>query len=117
MDKKNIVVLIHHAPFAGNYCTEGLRTIVGTEQAIDGQSVKSVFLGDGVYFGLKDVSMDDRLRKYTKTFIGMGMSVYLEEESLKKKSLSSENISQDFKVLTCAEILKLLKEADHVLSF
>lgn len=117
MDKKNIVVLIHHAPFAGYYCTEGLRTIVGTEQAIDGQSIKSVFLGDGVYYGLKDVSMDDRLRKYTKTFIGMGMSVYLEDESLKMKSLSSENISQDFKVLTRAEILKLLKDADHVLSF
>jgi len=117
MDKKNIVVLIHHAPFVGYHCTEGLRAIVGTEHAIDGQSIKSVFLGDGVYYGLKDVSTDDRIRKYTRTFIGMGMSVYLEDESLRNKSLSSTDISQDFKVLTRAEILNLLKEADHVLSF
>ncbi len=117
MDKKNIVVLIHHAPFAGNYCTEGLRAIVGTGQAIDGQSVKSVFLGDGVYFGLKDISRDDRVRKYTRIFIGMGMDVYLEDESLQKKSLSSEHLSPDFKIIPRAEILKLLKEADHVLSF
>jgi sulfur relay (sulfurtransferase) DsrF/TusC family protein len=117
MDRKNIVVLIHHAPFAGNYCTEGLRTIVGTEQAIDGQSVKSVFLGDGVYFGLKDVANDERIRKFTKTFTGMGMKVYIEEESLVKKSLSSEHISKDFQVLSRTDILKILKEADHVLSF
>lgn len=56
MAKKTVIVTINHPPFSGNFCEEGLRTIVGTQMAVEEQMIRAVFLGDGVYFGLKEAN-------------------------------------------------------------
>jgi sulfur relay (sulfurtransferase) DsrF/TusC family protein len=114
--KRNVLITINHSPFTGNFCIEGLRAVVGTHLSIDEQLVKTVILGDGVYLALKDIRQDDFL-KYLKTLKGMGMEVFLEEESLNEKKLSKEIINEDIKVLSREEISKIFQESDHVLAF
>lgn len=115
MAKKTVVVTINHPPFSGNFCEEGLRTVVGVQLSIEAHQVKTVLLGDGIYFALKDMKQDD-FQKYLLTMKSMKMDFYLEEESVNEKHVSRDRISDDFKIVPRKEILALLKESDHVLA-
>jgi sulfur relay (sulfurtransferase) DsrF/TusC family protein len=114
--KKNVIITINHSPFTGDFCIEGLRAVVGTHLSIEEQQVKTVILGEGIYFALKDMKQDG-FQKYLKTFKGMGMDIFLEEEALNERKLSREMISEEFKIIPREEILKLFLESDHVLAF
>lgn len=116
MAKKTVIITINHPPYSGNLCEEALRTVVGTHLAVDDQIVKTVFLGDGIYFGLKDLKQQDFL-KYLKTIKSMKMDIFLEEESIKERKIDKEMLHKDFKVIPRSEILAFLKEADHVMAF
>lgn len=116
MAKKTIIITFNHPPFSGNFCQEGLRAVVGTQLSIDEQDVKTIFMGDGVYFGLKDVEQQD-FQKYLKTMKSSEMDIYLEEESINERHIQKEQLNSDFKILPRTEVLKLFKESDHVLAF
>jgi sulfur relay (sulfurtransferase) DsrF/TusC family protein len=95
---------------------EGLRAVVGTHLALEQQEIITVFLGDGVFFGMKDLKQDDFL-KYIKTLKAMGMTFVLEEESLKERKVEEENMEKDFIVLSRKDIMELLQDADHVIAY
>ena len=109
-------VTINHPPFSGNICEEGLRTIVGTQMAVEEQMLNAIFIGDGVYFGLKEMNQES-FAKYLKTMKSMDMAVYLEEESVRDRHIEKDMINDEFITVSRSEILRLLKESDHVLSF
>ncbi|MDQ7821990.1 MAG: DsrE family protein [Candidatus Eremiobacteraeota bacterium] len=116
MAKKNVALMLNHSPYTGSFCEEGLRVAVGTHMAIEGQSVKTICIGDGVYFGLASLKQGDFL-KYIKIFQGMGMELFIEEDSLRDRNIARERLRDDAKVVTRSEILSILKDSEHVLSF
>lgn len=116
MAKKNIAITINHAPYSGNFCMEGLRSVVGTHLAINEQEVKTLFLGDGVFFGIKTLK-EDGFTKFTETLKSMGMEFYLEEESIQQRKIEKTLIREDFKILSRQDIFKILQESDHTLSY
>jgi sulfur relay (sulfurtransferase) DsrF/TusC family protein len=116
MARKNVVITINHPPYAGNFCQEGLRAVVGTHLALEQQEIITVFLGDGVFLALKDLKQDDFL-KYLKTLKAMKMSFVLEEESLTDRKIAKESLFEDFIALPRKDIMELLQDADHVIAY
>lgn len=116
MARKNVVITINHPPYTGNFCAEGLRAVVGTHLALEQQEIITVFMGDGVFFGMKALRQDDFLH-YIKTLKAMGMTFVLEEESLKERKVSQENVEVDYITLSRKEIMELLQDADHVVAY
>jgi sulfur relay (sulfurtransferase) DsrF/TusC family protein len=116
MARKSVVITINHPPYTGNFCMEGLRAVVGTHLSLEQQEIFTIFLGDGVFFGMKGLKQDDFL-KYIKTLKTMCMTFLLEEESLKERKVRKENVEEDYITLSRIEIMELLQYADHVIAY
>lgn len=116
MAEKKVVVSFNHAPYGTIYYTEGLRAAVGVTAGLDEHSVNSVFLGDGVYFTLKNVNRDDTT-KYLITLSDLGSKLYAEEESLRERNISADQLADDVEVVPRSKILELFQEADYNVDF
>lgn len=116
MAERQVVVTLHHAPYGTIFYTEGLRAAVGATAGIDEHEVTVVFIGDGVLYALKDVDRTDSLH-YLSTLKAVGASLYVEEESLKARSLEPAALSDDVEVIPRSKIGEILLEADHTIDF
>jgi sulfur relay (sulfurtransferase) DsrF/TusC family protein len=114
--EKKVIVSFNHAPYGTIFYTEGLRAAVGVTAGLDEHSVNSVFLGDGVYFTLKDVNRDDS-SKYLTTLSDMGSKLYAEEESLQERNISTDQVADDVEVVPRSRVLELFREADCNIDF
>ena len=116
MAEKRVVVSLNRAPFGSIFYTEGLRATVGVTAGIDEHSVDAVFLGDGVYYALKDVDRDDAAG-YLKTLSDLGSKLFAEEESLNERNISADNLADDVEVIPRSRVLELFQEADSNIDF
>lgn len=116
MAQKYVLVTFNHAPFGSIYYTEGLRATVGVKSGIDEHTVDVVYLGDGVLFALKGVSRADS-SKYLATLAKTGYRLKAEEESLKARGISKEQLAEDVEVIPRQEVLALVNKADLTIDF
>jgi sulfur relay (sulfurtransferase) DsrF/TusC family protein len=114
--KKRILVTIHHPPFGSMFFSEGLRAAVGISSGLDEHLVDLLFMGDGVFCGLKDADYKD-LQRFFMQLRSVSSSFFLEEEALGERGLKPENVSSDFKILSRREIVGKLKEYDFNLDY
>ena len=116
MGKKNIVISFNRPPFGSIFYTEGLRAAVGCTAGIDEHEVTMVYLGDGIYFTLKDVDRTD-CNKYISTLSSTGAKFYAESESLEERGIKKDLVADDIKIIPRSKILNLFKDADHNIDF
>lgn len=116
MAKKNVVVTFNHAPHGAIFYTEGLRAAVGLISGIDEHQVEVIYLGDGVYYALKDVDLTDT-QKYLETLKKTGTSFYVESQSLLERGINEEEISPEFSLIKIEEISNIINRSDFTIAF
>lgn len=116
MAQKHVLITFNYAPYGNIYYTEGLRAVVGVTSGIDEHTIDVVYLGDAVLFALKDVSRADTA-KYLGTLAKAGYRLKAEEESLKARGVSLEQLAADIEVIPRQEVLALINKADLTIDF
>ncbi len=116
MAEKRVLFTFNHAPHGSIYYNEGLRAVVGVTSGIDEHTVDVVYLGDGVYFTLRDVDRADSAR-YIGTLAKNGYRLKVEKESLEARDIGAAELAGDVEVISRAEVLELIKKADLTMDF
>lgn len=116
MAEKKVLVSFNRAPYGTIFYTEGLRAALGVTAGIEENEVTAVFLGDGVYYALKDLDRTDTA-KYLATLAKLGAPLYAEEESLSERGIGKEDMADDIKIIPRAEVLKLFQGTDCNIDF
>ena len=113
-ENKKIIILVKSSPFKGNFCEEALRSVLGLTHTLENNNVRAVFIGDGVWFSVKDMK---QFMKYMISFTSLGIGLFLERESVEWRNISTDRIADGFSVASREDISKIFKESDFVLSF
>jgi sulfur relay protein TusB/DsrH len=116
MAEKHVVFTFNHAPYGAIWYNEGLRAVVGVTSGIDEHTVDVVYLGDGVFFGLKGVDRADSAR-YLGTLAKNGYKLKAEKEALEARGIDKAELAEDVEVVTRADIVALIKKADATIDF
>ncbi|MBI2955038.1 MAG: DsrE family protein [Chloroflexi bacterium] len=116
MAQKHVLFTFNNAPYGSIWYTEGLRAAVGATSGIDEHTVDLVYLGDGVYFTLKDVDRTDSAR-YLGTLTKGGYRLKAERESLEARGISAADLAEDVEVISRADVVELVKIADLTIDF
>jgi len=119
-DAKKFMFVNRKAPYGTIYALESLEVVLITA-AFD-QDVSLVFLDDGVYQLKKGMQTKGiETKNFSPTYRALEDydidKLYVEKESLEARGLSEEDLIVDVKVLSRAEMGKLMDEQDVVLSF
>lgn len=116
MAQRHILFTINHAPFGSVFYTEGLRAAVGATSGTDEHTVDVVYLGEGVYFALKEVNRADST-KYIQTLAETGCRLKAEEESLTARGITREELADDIEVIGRDTVRQLIAQADFTVDF
>ncbi len=116
MAEKHVLFTFNHAPYGSIWYNEGLRAVVGVTSGIDEHTVDVVYLGDGVYFGLKGVDRADSAR-YLGTLAKSGYKIKAEKESLDARGIKPAELAEDVEVVSRADVLQLIQKADLTIDF
>lgn len=116
MSKRNVLVTFNHAPHGAIFYTEGLRAAVGLISGIDEHQVEVIYLGDGVYYALKEVDRTDA-QKYLETLKKAGTIFYVEGQSLLERGIGQEEISPEFTLIKLEEINNIINRSDFTIAF
>ncbi len=116
MAQKHVLITLNNAPYGKIYHSEGLRAAVGVTSGIDEHTVDLVLLGDGVYFGLKDVSRADSA-KYLGTLTKDGRHLKADAEALHARGIKNEELAPDVDPISRKDVLALIAKADVTIDF
>ena len=116
MAEKKVVISFNRAPYGSIFYTEGLRAAVGVTAGIDEHKVDVIFLGDGVFFALKNVARDDS-KGYLGTLAKLGTKLYAEEESLNDRKIAKDALAGDVEVIQRKKVLELYQKSDATIDF
>jgi sulfur relay (sulfurtransferase) DsrF/TusC family protein len=116
MGQRHVLITFNHAPYGSIYYTEGLRAVVGVTSGIDEHTVDALYLGDGVYFVLKDVDRSDSAR-YLATLSALGVNLKAEKEALQARDISGSDLADDVEVVSGEKALELVRRADLTIDF
>lgn len=116
MGQRHVLITFNHAPYGSIYYTEGLRAVVGVTSGIDEHTVDALYLGDGVYFVLKDVDRSDSAR-YLATLSALGVNLKAKKEALQARDISGSDLADDVEVVSGEEALELVRRADLTIDF
>jgi len=116
MGQRHVLITFNHAPYGSIYYTEGLRAAVGVTSGIDEHTIDVLYLGDGVFFALKDIDRSDSA-KYLATLSALGVNLKAEKEALQARSISESDLADDVDVVSRDEALELVRRADLTIDF
>lgn len=116
MGQRRVLITFNREPYGSIFYTEGLRVAVGVTSGIDEHTVDVLYLGDGVYFALKDVDRSDSA-KYLFTLSAHGTNLKAEEEALRARNISDSDLADDVEVISRDEALQLVRRADVTIGF
>jgi sulfur relay (sulfurtransferase) DsrF/TusC family protein len=116
MSRKHILFTLNHAPFGHIYHSEGLRAALGATAGMEENTVDIVYLGDGVYYTLKNVDRSDA-RVFLETLSTLGVRLKVERESLEERGVQADEIAEDVEVISRAEVRGLIDRADMAIGF
>ncbi|MDH4199315.1 MAG: sulfurtransferase complex subunit TusC [Spirochaetia bacterium] len=119
-DAKKIMFVMQKPPHGSIYPYEGLEFIL-----ISGayeQDISLVFLGDGVYNLKKDQDTSELgIKGFVKTYRTLEgydiENIYVDQNSLKDRGLTQEDLIVDVKVKTAPEINSLMNEQHAIFPF
>ena len=96
---------------------EGLRAAVGCAAGIDEHRATLLFQGDGVFYALKDVDRTEN-QGYMGTLKDLDCANYfVVSEDLDSRGIRSNELSDDMKVISRYESVKLYEEADVIMDW
>jgi sulfur relay (sulfurtransferase) DsrF/TusC family protein len=116
MPQRHVLITFNHAPYGSIYYTEGLRAAVGVTGGIDEHTVDVLYLGDGVYFALKDVDRSDSAR-YLATLSALGVKLKVDQEAMQARSIGKSDLADDVEVIGRDQALELVRRADLTIDF
>ena len=116
MGQRHVLVTFNHAPYGSIFYTEGLRAAVGVTSGIDEHTVDVLYLGDGVYFALKDLDRRDSA-KYLATLASFGAKLRVEREALAERGIEEGDLAEDVEVIDRRQALELVRRADLTIDF
>ncbi|MEE8431995.1 MAG: DsrE family protein [Candidatus Desulfatibia sp.] len=116
MASNKIMVQFLNRPFGTIHYVEGLRASLGIASGWDEHEVYLLFMGEGVYYALKGVNRTDSL-KYIHTLEKLGFGLNVERESLQELGIDESDISEEFNIVSRAEVFELMKEQDFTVDF
>ena len=116
MAQRHVLITFNHAPYGSIYYTEGLRAAVGVTSGIDEHTVDVLYLGDGVYFALKDVDRRDSA-KYLGTLSASSVNLRVESDALLSRGISESDLAEGVEVIDGDEALELVRRADLTIDF
>ena len=116
MGQRHVLITFNREPYGSIFYTEGLRAAVGVTSGIDEHTVDVLYLGDGVYFALKDVDRSDSA-KYLGTLSALGANLKAEKGALQERNISASALADDVEVISSDEALELVRKADLTIDF
>ncbi len=112
MPGKKICVMLKSKPFSTINYYEGLRNAAGLWE----HQVSFIWMGDGVYAALKNI--DTTLtHRYFSELPEAGIELYAEEEALKERGFTSNDLTAGIKVANSEKIAELLAKTEASLVF
>lgn len=113
---KKITLLFNRAPYGTIYLQDGLKVGVGLSGGIEEHEITAIFVGDGVYFGLRnlDKSIVNQHMEGLKKF---NVPLLMEVESLNEKGIEKERLSEEFEIIDRKRVLKTIMDGDFTISF
>lgn len=117
---KKFLYLNRKAPYGTIYALESLEVVL-IGAAFD-QDVSLAFIDDGVYQLTKGQKTDDiGMKNFSPTYRALEMydveKLYVDQDSLKARGLSADELIVPVEVLDSAQMAALMEEQDVVLSF
>lgn len=116
MSQRRVLFTFNHAPVGSIWYNEGLRAAVGVISGVDEHTVDIAYVGDGVYFALKDADRTTSA-KYLGTLAAVGARLRAERESLEARGLSEGDLADDIAVISRSELSELVAAADLTIDF
>lgn len=116
MPQKHVLFVFNRPPVGTIYHSEGLRAALGATAGIEENTVDIVYLGDGVYYTLKNVDRSDS-RVFLETLSTLGVKLKAERESLEERGIQADELAEDVAVISRAEVRGLIDRADMVIGF
>jgi len=112
MPGKKICVMLKSKPFSTINYYEALRNAAGFWE----HQVSFIWMGDGIYAALKEV--DTALtHRYFSELPDAGVSLYVEEEALRERGFTADDLTAGITVAGKQKIIELLGEAQATLVF
>jgi sulfur relay (sulfurtransferase) DsrF/TusC family protein len=116
MSQKRVLFVFYRPPFGTIHYSEGLRAAIGMTIGRDNHEVDVLYLGDGVYFALRDVDRGETLY-YLNMLLDEGCLPKVEEESLAHRGIVRAEVAGDMEVVSRLQALELIAEADITFDF
>lgn len=118
--QKKIMFVMQRPPHGTIYPYEGLEFIL-ISGAYD-QDLSLVFLGDGIYNLKKDQDMSGvGIKGFVKTYRSLEgydiEKIYVDEDSMKERGLSPDDLVVDVEVKSAKEIGQMMNQQDAVFPF
>ena len=116
MSQKRVLFIFYRPPFGTIHYSEGLRAAIGMTIGRDNHEVDVLYLGDGVYFALRDVDRGETLY-YLNMLLDEGCLPKVAEESLAHRGIIRADVARDMEVVSRLQALELIAEADITFDF
>jgi len=118
MTTKNLIFIFRAPPYSTAKVQEGLDALLAA--AVFDQSIKVIFMGDGV-FQLRKNQQPDSGKNVQKMLQSLVMDdinqIFVQISALQERNLSEQDINIDCVSVSDAEIRQIMSGADHILSF
>lgn len=116
--KQNIVILLTRMPGGHIHVPEGIRAATGITAGFDEHEVKLLFAQDGAYAAMENTDWRAAdIYTHVKEFRKLGGELYVDEQALQTRELSTTDIRSNVTPLTHREVTELMTDADKMLSF
>lgn len=109
---KNILLFIGRSNFSSDSLSEALRFAIGLSCGIVGHRVDIVFIADGVTDCMAERIDEVKVKPYFLSARSYGISFWVDESSLKQRSISKDRLFEGCNVVNADSLVELLKNSD-----
>ena len=112
MTEKKIVIIINSSPFNSLNNYEALRSCM----SFFDHETTIILRKNGVYCSLNSVD-NSATKPFIRNFDAMDINLYVDGQDIEERELQSEDLIPEVEKLQRSDVLKIIKNADVVLSF
>lgn len=109
---KKVLLFVGRSNFASDSLVEALRFAIGLSCGIVGHKVDVVFIADGVTDCMTERIEEAKVRPYFLSAKSYGISFWVDESSLKQRSIDKERLFKDCNVVNADSLVELLDSSD-----
>jgi tRNA 2-thiouridine synthesizing protein C len=120
IESKKIGIILRHAPYGNSFAQEALDATLAV--GLFGQQLSLIFLGDGIFQLLKHQQASAINQKtFSKQISAFELydieRIFVCAQSLAHRDISTDSLCIDVTCLAPADIKKIMREQDTLLSF